>query len=109
MNSTFDSMSHEQYMFLFNQAQKMDEPLLTEDNVGESQRVHQKVHDDLEIDQSSACKKLLLGLGDNDLADELERYLRVTFQSRLVYGMKEHSPLSSYVSLLKCIDNIPEY
>ena len=102
-------MTHDQYSFLFDQAQQMDEPLLTEENVGESQRVHQKVHDDPNIQPSNASKKLLLGLGDNDLADEAEKYLQITFKSKLVYSAKVHSPLSSYVSLLKCIDNVPGY
>ena len=78
-------MSHGQYTFLFDQVQQMDKLLLTEENVGESQQVHQKIHDDPEKEQSTACKKLLLGLGDNnDLADEVERYLWVTFQAKLV-------------------------
>ena len=37
MNSTFESMTHDQYTLLFDQVKKMDEPLLTEENVGESQ------------------------------------------------------------------------
>ena len=36
MNSTFESMTHDWYTLLFDQAQKMDQPLLTEENVGES-------------------------------------------------------------------------
>ena len=58
MNSTFESMTHEWYSLLFDQAKKMDEPLLTEENVGESQRVHQKLHDDPKIQPSNASKKL---------------------------------------------------
>ena len=42
MNSTFESMTHDWYSLLFDQAKKMDEPLLTEENVDESQRVHKK-------------------------------------------------------------------
>ena len=37
MNSTFESMTHDWYSLLFDQVNKMDEPLLTEENVGESQ------------------------------------------------------------------------
>ena len=56
MNSTFESMTHDWYSLLFDQAKKMDEPLLTEENVGESQRVHQKLHDDPKYSQAMLPK-----------------------------------------------------
>ena len=59
--------------------------------------------------QAMLPKNWLLGSGDNHLADEAEKYLQVTFKSKLVYSAKVHSPLSSFVSLLKCIDNVPGY
>ena len=54
-------------------------------------------------------KKLLLGLGDNDMATAIDQHVQKVLGSKIVYGAKYESPLSSFVSLLKCIDNIPAH
>ena len=54
-------------------------------------------------------KKLLLGSGDNDMATAIDQHVQKVLGSKIVYGAKYESPLSSFVSLLKCIDNIPAH
>ena len=49
---------------------------------------------------------MLLGSSDNDLAEAIDRYIRVAFNSKIVYGAKKASPYAVYTSLLKCIDNV---
>ena len=46
------------------------------------------------VEQTKACKKLLLGSGDKDLADAIDRYIRVAFNSKIVYGTKKAGPKS---------------
>ena len=53
------------------------------------------------------CKKLLLGSGDNALAEVIDRYIRVTFEGKIVYGARKAGPYAAYTSLLTCIDNVP--
>ena len=52
-------------------------------------------------------KKLLLGSGDNDMAMAIDEYVQKVLGSKIVYGGKYESPLSCFVSLLKCIGNVP--
>ena len=61
------------------------------------------------LEKNSVAKKLLLGLGDNDMAMAIDRYVQTVLGSKIVYGAKNESPLSSFVSVLKCIDNIPAH
>ena len=110
MNSDFTSMSHDMYNFLLEKAQNMDNPDLEEHRAGTtSGRIHQVIHVDKKVEQTKACKKLLLGSGDNDLADAIDRYIRVAFNSKIVYGTKKAGPYAVYTSLLKCIDNVPAH
>ena len=59
--------------------------------------------------KNSAAKKLLLGSGDNDMATAIDEYVQKVLGSKIVYGAKYESPLSCFVSLLKCIDNVPAH
>ena len=54
-------------------------------------------------------KKLLLGSGDNDMATAIDWHVQNVLGSKIVYGAKHESALSSFVSLLKCIDNVPAH
>ena len=110
MNSDFTSMSHDMYNFLLEKVQNMDNPDLEEHRAGTtSGRIHQAIHVDKKVEQTKACKKLLLGSGDNDLADAIDRYIWVAFNSKIVYDTKKAGPYAVYTSLLKCIDNVPAH
>ena len=39
----------------------------------------------------------------------IDRHVQNVLGSKIVYGAKNESALSSFVSLLKCIDNIPAH
>ena len=65
MNSDFTSMSHDMHNFLLQKVQNIDDPELAEHRTGTSGRIHQSIHVD-KVEQTKACKKLLLGSGDND-------------------------------------------
>ena len=43
------------------------------------------------------------------LAKAIDRYIRVKFQGKIVYGARKPGPYAAYTSLLTCIDNIPGY
>ena len=61
----------------------MDDPELVEGGGTSSGRVHQSIHVDPKVEPTKACKKLLLGSGDNTLAEAIDRYIRVTFRGKL--------------------------
>ena len=141
MNSTFMPVAQEMFNYLCEQAEELDDPIFIDPNVGESQRVNQKLYLLLlwkkivlqknyyldwgtmtcqreskgkpetvftpSVEKNSAAKKLLLGSGDNDMATAIDQHVQKVLGSKIVYGAKYESPLSSFVSLLKCIDNIP--
>ena len=107
MNSTFMPMAQEMFNYLCEQAEELDDPLFIDPNVGESQRVNQKLYVTPTVEKNSAAKKLLLGSGDNDMAMAMDQHVQKVLGSKIVYGAKYESPLSSFVSLLKCIDNVP--
>ena len=109
MDSTFLPMSQEMFNYLCEEAEDLDDPIFIDPNVGESQRVNQKLYVDPALEKNSAAKKLLLGSGDNDMATAIDRYVQTVLGSKIVYGAKNESPLSSFVSLLKCIDNVPAH
>ena len=66
MNSDFTSMLHDMYNFLL-------DPELVEHGGTTSGRIHQTIHVDKKVEQTKACKKLLLGSGDNALAEAIDR------------------------------------
>ena len=107
MNSTFMPMAQEMFNYLCKQAEELDDPIFIDRNVGESQRVNQKLYVTPTVEKNNAAKKLLLGLGDNNMATAIDQHVQKVLGSKIVYGAKYESPLSSFVSLLKCIDNVP--
>ena len=109
MDSTFLPMSQEMFNYLCKEAEHLDDPIFINPNVGESQRVNQKLYVDPALEKNSAAKKLLLGSGDNDMATAIDRHVQNVLGSKIVYGAKNESALSSFVSLLKCIDNVPAH
>ena len=100
-------MSQNMYNFLLQKVQNMDDPELVEGGGTSSGRIHQTIHVDTKIEPTKACKKLLLGSGDHALAKVIDRYIRVTFEGKIVYGARKAGPYAAYTSLLTCIDNIP--
>ena len=52
---------------------------------------------------------MLLRSSDNDLAEAIDRYIRVAFNSKIVYSAKKAGPYAVYTLLLKCIDNVPAH
>ena len=54
-------------------------------------------------------QKNILGSGDNDMAMAIDRHVQNVLGSKIVYGAKNESALSSFVSLLKYIDNVPAH
>ena len=109
MNSTFMPMAQEMFNYLCEQAEELDDPIFIDQNVGESQRVNQKLYVTPNVEKNNAAKKLLLGLGDNDMATAIDNHVQKVLGSKIVYGAKYESPLSSFISLLKCIDNVPAH
>ena len=111
MNSDFTSMSHDMYNFLLEKAQNMEDPELVEhgDTTSGSGRIHQSIHVDPKVEPTKACKKLLLGSGDIQLAEAIDRYIRVSFDGKIVYGTKKPGPYAVYTSLLTCFDNVPSH
>ena len=107
MNSDFTGMSQNMYNFLLQKAQNMDDPELVEGGGTSSGRIHQSIHIDPKVEPTKACKKLLLGSGDITLAKAIDRYIRVTFEGKIVYGARKAGPYAAYTSLLTCIDNVP--
>ena len=107
MNSDFTGMSQNMYNFLLEKAQKMDDPELVEVGGTSSGRIHQSIQVDPKVERTKSCKKLLLGSGDNTLAEAIDRYIRVTFEGKIVYGARQAGPYAAYMSLLTCIDNVP--
>ena len=61
------------------------------------------------MEKNTAAKKILLGSGNNDMAMAIDNHVQKVLGSKIVYGARYESPLSSFVSLLKSIDNIPAY
>ena len=106
MNLDFTSMSHDMYNFLLDKAQNMEDPELVEHGGTTSGRIHQTIHVNLKVEQTKACKKLLLGSGDNVLAEAIDRYIQVFFDGKIVYGAKKPGPYAVYTSLLTCYDNV---
>ena len=109
MYSDFTSMSHDMYNFLLEKAQNMEDLELVEHRGTTSGRIHQTIHVNLKVEQTKACKKLLLSSADNALAEATDRYIRVTFDGKIVYGAKKPGPYAAYTSLLTCFDNVPSH
>ena len=107
MNSDFTPMSQDSYNFLLQKAQNMDDPELVQGGGVSSGRIYQTIHVDPKVEHSKACKKLLLWSADNTLAEAIDRYIRVMFEGKIVYGARQARPYAAYTSLLTCIDNVP--
>ena len=52
---------------------------------------------------------MLLGSGDNDMAEAIEKYINTKYNAVVVQGAQREAPLANFVSLLKCIDNVPAH
>ena len=109
MNSEFKHMHQGTFQYLVDKADELAEPLYIDPNAGESQRVHQKCTVIETIPRNSAAKKLLLGSGDNDMAEAIEKYINTKYNAVVVQGAQREAPLANFVSLLKCIDNVPAH
>ena len=107
MNSEFKHMHEGTFQYLVDKANELEEPLYIDPNAGQSQRVHQKCTVIETIPRNSAAKKLLLGSGDNDMAEAIEKYINTKYNCVVVQGAQREAPLANFVSLLKCIDNVP--
>ena len=94
MNSDFTSMLHDMYNFLLKKAQNMEDLELVEhgDTTSGSGRIHQSIHVDPKVEPTKLYKKLLLGSGDIQLAEAIDRYIRVSFDGKIVYGAKKPGP-----------------
>ena len=57
MNSTFMPMAQEMFNYLCEQAEELDDPIFIDPNVGESQRVNQKLYVTPTVEKKSAAKK----------------------------------------------------
>ena len=99
-------MLHDMYNFLLAKAQNMEDLELVEHGGTTSGRIHQSIHVDPKVEPTKACKKLFLGSGDNALAEAINRYIRVSFDGKIVYGAKKPGPYAVYTSLLTCFDNV---
>ena len=109
MNSEFQHMSQGTFQYLVEQADNLDDPLFIDPNAGESQRIHRKCSPNQKIPRNSAAKKLLPGSGDNDMAEAIEKYINTKYKAVVVQGAQREAPLANFVSLLKCIDNVPAH
>ena len=76
MDSTFLPMSQEMFNYLCKEAEDLDDPIFIDPNVGESQRVNQKLYVDPAVEKNSVAKKLLLGSGDNDMATAIDWHVQ---------------------------------
>ena len=101
-------MSHDMYNFLLEKAQNMEDLELVEHGgtTSGSGRIHQSIHVDPKVEPMKACKKLLLGSGDIQLAEAIDRYIHVSFDGKIVYGGKKPGPYAVYTFLLTCFDNV---
>ena len=109
MNSEFKHMHQGTFQYLVDKADELAEPLYIDPNAGQSQRVHQKCTVIETIPRNSSAKKLLLGSGDNDMAEAIEKYINTKYNAVVVQGAQREAPLANFVSLLKCIDNVPAH
>ena len=87
----------------------MEDPELVEHGGTTSGRIHQSIHVDPKVEPTKACKKLFLSSGDNALAEAIDRYIRVSFDGKIVYGTKKPGPYAVYTSLLTCFDNVASH
>ena len=74
--------------------------------VGESTK---SIHADPKVEPTKACKKLFLSSGDNALAEAINRYIRISFDGKIVYGAKKPGPYAVYTSLPTSSDNVPSH
>ena len=63
MNSTFMPMAQEMFNYLCEQAEELDDPIFIDLNVGESQRVNQKLYVTPDLEKNSAAKNYYLDRG----------------------------------------------
>ena len=63
MNSTFMPMAQEMFNYLCEQAEELDDPIFIDPNVGESQRVNQKLYVTHDLEKNSAAKKTITWIG----------------------------------------------
>ena len=109
MNSEFKHMNPGTFEYLVETADQLEEPIFIDPNAGESQRVHLKLNRNEKIPRNAAARKLLLGSDDNDMANAIEKHINTKYGAEIVQGAKNEAPLANFVSLLKCIDNIPAH
>ena len=76
MNSPFMQMAQEMFNYLCKQAEELDDPIFIDPNVGESQRVNQKLYVTPTAEKIVLQKKQLLGSGDNDMATAIEQHVQ---------------------------------
>ena len=108
MNSAFTTISHEMFEYLLEKAQKWMSWWDTE--VVQVAKFTNQYMWIKKLNTPEACKKLLLGSGDNDLAEAIQRYIiRVAFNSKIEYGAKKDGHYVVYILLLKCIDDVPAH
>ena len=60
MDSTFLPMSQEMFNYLCEEAEDLDDPIFINPNVGESQRVNQKLYVDPAVEKNSVEKNCYL-------------------------------------------------
>ena len=71
--------------------------------------MHLKLNRNEKIPRNAVARKLLLGSDDNDMANAIEKHINTKYGAEIVQGTKNEAPLANFVSLLKCIDNIPAH
>ena len=109
MNSEFEHMNPGTFKYLVETADQLEEPIFIDPNAGESQRVHLKLDRNDKIPRKAAARKLLLGSNNNDMANMIEKHIKTKYGAEIVQGAKNEAPLANFVSLLRCIDNIPAH
>ena len=63
MNSTFMPMAQETFNYLCKHAEELDDPIFIDPNVGESQRVNQKLYVTPGLERNTAAKSYYLDWG----------------------------------------------
>ena len=109
MNSQFKHMNPGTFKYLVEMADQLEEPIFIDPNAGESQRVHLKLDRNEKIPRNTAARKLLLGSNNYDMANAIEKHINTKYGAEIVQGTKNEAPLANFMSLLKCIDNIPAH
>jgi len=88
-------------------AEKFSNPDLLGSFKGCQVCVATRTYDIETIPATNIAKIMHLQSGNNQLASSAESYISSHFDAEIVQGCKKHSNISSYHSILYCLDNVP--